>query len=60
MIGDFITKPTQGVAFKRFRDHFMRVTEAQDTGPGKPKKYCKDQVSKYGQKAANNSSPTHK
>ena len=38
MIRDFMTKPTQGVAFKRFQDELMGVTEVQDTDPKKPKR----------------------
>jgi hypothetical protein len=37
MIGDFMTKPTQGALFKKFRDQIMGVIEAQDPGPGKVK-----------------------
>ena len=33
-----MTKPTQGVAFKRFQDKLMGVTEAQDLGQVNPKK----------------------
>ena len=60
IIGDFMTKPTQGAEFKRFRDQLMGVTDAHDLGPGKPKKYCEDKVSKHGQKAARNVVPVHK
>ena len=35
MIGDFMTKPLQGVLFRKFRDHIMGVIPAQDPGPGK-------------------------
>ena len=35
MIGDFTTKPLQGVLFKRFRDYIMGVVPAADPGPGK-------------------------
>jgi hypothetical protein len=38
MIGDFMTKPTQGSMFKRFRDQIMGVVPAQSPGKGKPKK----------------------
>ena len=37
MIGDLVTKPTQGEMFKRLREYFMGVTEAQDTGTRKSK-----------------------
>ena len=37
MIDDFITKPTKGAAFNRFRDQLMGVTESQYPGPGQPK-----------------------
>jgi hypothetical protein len=37
MIGDYMTKPTQGALFKKFRDQIMGVIEAQDPGPGKVK-----------------------
>ena len=60
IIGDFMTKPTQGAAFKRFRDKLMGVTEFQYLGPGKPKKYREDRVSNHGQKAASNTAPSHK
>ena len=38
MIGDFMTKPTQGSVFKRFRDQLMGVVVAQPPGKGKPRK----------------------
>jgi len=38
MIGDFMTKPTQGALFKKFRDQIMGVIPAKDPGPGKAKK----------------------
>ena len=38
MTGDYMTKPTQGALFKKFRDQIMGVVAAQDPGPGKPKK----------------------
>mgnify|MGYP000184801625 CR=1 FL=1 len=38
MIGDFMTKPTQGALFRKFRDQIMGVVHAQDPGPGKAKK----------------------
>jgi hypothetical protein len=38
MIADFMTKPTQGALFKKFRDQIMVVIPAQSPGPGKPKK----------------------
>lgn len=38
MIGDFMTKPTQGALFKTFRDQIMGIIPAQDPGPGKPKR----------------------
>jgi hypothetical protein len=37
MIGDFMTKPTQGAMFKRFRDQIMGVVPPQSPGKGKPK-----------------------
>ena len=37
MIGDFMTKPLQGILFRKFRDQIMGVTDTQDPGPGKPK-----------------------
>ena len=37
----FVIKPTQGVAFKRFRDQLMVVTEAQDLVPVNPKNIVK-------------------
>jgi hypothetical protein len=37
MIADFMTKPTQGALFKKFRDQIMGVSPAQNPGPGKPK-----------------------
>ena len=59
IIVDFMTKPTQGEAFKRFRDQLMGVTEAQDLGPGKPQKDFKYQVSKYGKKVDRNTALDH-
>ena len=38
MIADFMTKPTQGALFKKFRDQIMGVIPAQSPGPGKSKK----------------------
>jgi hypothetical protein len=35
MIGDYATRPLQGALFWKIRDHIMRVTPAQDPGPGK-------------------------
>jgi hypothetical protein len=35
MIGDYTTKPLQGVMFRKFRDHIMGVVPARDPGPGK-------------------------
>ena len=55
-----MTKPTQGAALKRLRFQLMGVTEAQDPGPGKPKKYCEDKVIKYGKKADRNAATSHK
>jgi hypothetical protein len=37
MIGDFMTKPTQGALFIKFRDQIMGVFPAKDPGPGKAK-----------------------
>jgi hypothetical protein len=37
MIADFMTKPTQGALFKKFRDQIMGVIPAQSPGPGKNK-----------------------
>ena len=53
-------KPTQGAAFKSFRDQFMGVTESQDPVPGNTKKYLEDKVGKHGQKAASNAALTQK
>jgi hypothetical protein len=36
MIADYMTKPTQGALFKKFRDQIMGVIPAQAPGPGKP------------------------
>jgi hypothetical protein len=33
MIADFMTKPTQGALFKKFRDQIMGVIPAQSPGP---------------------------
>ena len=52
MIVDFITKPTQGEAFKISQYQFMVITESQEPCPGNLKKYCEDKLSKHGQKAA--------
>ena len=41
MTGYFMTKPTQGATFKKFRDQLMGITEAQCLGPGKTKKITK-------------------
>jgi hypothetical protein len=35
MIGEFTTKPLQGVLFRKFRDQIMGVTPARDPVPGK-------------------------
>jgi hypothetical protein len=35
MIGDYATKPLQGVLFRKFRDQIMGVTPARDPIPGK-------------------------
>ena len=35
MTGDFLTKPTQGAQFRRFRDQIMGVVEQPDPGPGR-------------------------
>jgi hypothetical protein len=35
MVGNYATKPLQGVLFRKFRDHIMGVTPARDPGPGK-------------------------
>ena len=59
-IGDFTTKPTQGIEFKRFWDQLMGFTESQDPGPGNPKRYREYKVSKHGQKASSNTAPYHK
>ena len=56
----FMTKPTQGMAFKMFQDQLMGFIEARDPGLVKPKKECKDQVSKYDHKSDRNVAPTHK
>ena len=44
MIADFMTKPTQGALFKKFRDQIMGVVKAQMPGPGKVKKSAKLQM----------------
>ena len=41
MIEYFMTKPTQGAAFKILWDQLKGVTEAQDPGPGNPKRIVK-------------------
>ena len=41
MVGDFMTKPTQGSVFKKFRDQIMGIVPAQDPGPGKAKQIKK-------------------
>ena len=41
MIGNFMEKPTQGVAFKRLWYQLMIVTEAQDPNPRNPKNIMK-------------------
>jgi hypothetical protein len=38
MTGDFLTKPTQGALFRKFRDLIMGVVAQPDPGPGKSKK----------------------
>jgi hypothetical protein len=35
MVGNYATKPLQGVLFRKFRDQIMGVTPARDPGPGK-------------------------
>jgi hypothetical protein len=35
MIANFMTKPTQGALYRKFRDQIMGVVPAQDPGPGK-------------------------
>jgi hypothetical protein len=35
MIGDYATKPLQGILFRKFRDQIMGVTPARYPGPGK-------------------------
>ena len=70
-----MTKPTQGAVFKGFRDQLMGFTEAQDPGPGNPKKVVKMNyvsmvrrtlgmrnlpTSKYGHKAAIHAAPSHR
>jgi hypothetical protein len=37
MIADFMTKPTQGALFRKFRDQIMGVIPAQSPSPGKKK-----------------------
>eukprot|EP00543_Licmophora_paradoxa_P002447 CAMPEP_0202454422 /NCGR_PEP_ID=MMETSP1360-20130828/12161_1 /ASSEMBLY_ACC=CAM_ASM_000848 /TAXON_ID=515479 /ORGANISM="Licmophora paradoxa, Strain CCMP2313" /LENGTH=190 /DNA_ID=CAMNT_0049073731 /DNA_START=1 /DNA_END=569 /DNA_ORIENTATION=- len=37
MIGDYATKPLQGILFRKFRDLIMGVVSTKDPGPGKPK-----------------------
>jgi hypothetical protein len=47
MYADFMTKPTQGALFKRFRDHIMGVIPVRNPGPGKAKaKSTSDKVAK--------------
>jgi hypothetical protein len=38
MVADFMTKPTQGATFRKFRDQIMGVVEVQLPGPGKDTK----------------------
>ena len=38
VIGDFMTKPTQGALFRKFRDQIMGVAPAQDPWPRKTSK----------------------
>ena len=59
-IGYFMTKPTQGVTFKRFWDQLMGVTETHNSVPGNLKKYHEYQVSNYGQKSTRNEVPAHR
>ena len=60
MIVDFMKKPNQGAAFKRFQDKLTGFTEAQDLAPGKPRKYCEDKISTHGQKGARNAASVDK
>ena len=68
-------KPTQGAAFKRYRDHLMGVTEAQDSGLEDPKNITKinklsmvirplgiwhPSTSNYVHKASSNAAPTNR
>ena len=54
-----MTELSQSAVFNRFRDQLRGVTEAKDPGPENPKKDSECQLSKYGQKAAKNVSPSH-
>ena len=75
MIVNFMTKPTQGAAFKRYRDHLMGVTKAQDSGLEDPKSITKIKkvsmvisplgiwhppTSNYVHKASRNAAPTNR
>ena len=60
MIGYFMTKPTQGAAFKRFQDQFIVVIEDQYPGSGNIQKYHEYKVIKHGQKLSRNEVPVHK
>jgi len=46
MTGDFLTKPTQGSLFRRFRDLIMGVVAQPDPGPGKPSETNQKKVTK--------------
>ena len=37
LVSDFLTKPTQGALFRKFRDVIMGVVPHQEPGPGKTK-----------------------
>ena len=60
MIGYFMTKPSQGQAFKKFRDQLMGVTESQDPSPGNYKQYCEYKLSKQSHKSTRNAAPAYK
>jgi hypothetical protein len=51
MIGDYMTKPTQGDLFKKFRDQIMGVTPARSPGPGKVKETRSELIFREAQKS---------
>ena len=46
MTGDFLTKPTQGALFRKFRDQIVGVVVQPDPGPGKSKKVSESKTVK--------------